>query len=64
MQVRTFPTVEAFFETLFGPAQHDAHVQTRHRELFLRKWEGWHANARAADAEREAQSKLFWEAAE
>lgn len=31
----TFSTPEAFFEAAFGPAQHDAHVRTRHQHQWL-----------------------------
>lgn len=30
-----FTTPEAFFEALFGPFQHDAHVRTRHQHRWL-----------------------------
>lgn len=34
-QLQTFPTPEAFFAAMFGPAQHDAHVRCRAAHLWL-----------------------------
>ncbi len=46
--VDTFDTPADFFEALFGPPQHDAHVTTRRRAMFLRRWEVSREAARQA----------------
>jgi hypothetical protein len=45
--IRWFATPADFFEAMFGPTQHDAHVKTRHQRMHL---EGTLAAYTAANA--------------
>jgi len=46
--VMLYATPAAFFESLFAPLQHDAHVLKRHREMWLREQEDRTADAYVA----------------
>jgi hypothetical protein len=35
--IRWFATPADFFEAMFGPSQHDAHVKTRHQRMHLER---------------------------